>query len=33
VRTAVIMAIVFAVGGTWLGINRLKSFTLAGETS
>jgi ABC-2 type transport system permease protein len=33
VRTAIIMAIVFAVGGTWLGINRLKSFTLAGETS
>ena len=33
VRTAIIMAIVFAVGGTWLGVNRLKSFTLAGETS
>ena len=33
VRTAIIMAIVFAIGGTWLGINRLKSFTLAGETS
>ena len=33
VRTAVIMAIVFGVGGAWLGINRLKSFTLAGETS
>lgn len=33
VRTAIIMAIVFAVGGVWLGINRLKSFTLAGETN
>lgn len=33
VRTAIIMAIVFAVGGAWLGINRLKSFTLAGETN
>ena len=32
-RTAVIMAIGFAVGGTWVGVNRLKSFTLAGETS
>jgi ABC-2 type transport system permease protein len=33
VRTAIIMAIVFAVGGAWLGIDRLKSFTVAGETS
>jgi ABC-2 type transport system permease protein len=33
VRTAIIMAIVFAVGGAWLGINRLKSFMLAGETN
>jgi hypothetical protein len=32
-RTAIIMAIVFAVGGTWLGIDRLKSFALTGETS
>jgi ABC-2 type transport system permease protein len=33
VRTSIIMAIVFAVGGAWFGINRLKSFTIAGETS
>ena len=33
VRSAVIMAIVFTVGGAWLGINRLKSFTLTGETN
>lgn len=32
-RTAIVMAIVFAVGGTWLGIDRLKSFALTGETS
>ena len=33
VQTSIIMAIVFAVGGAWFGINRLKSFTIAGETS
>jgi ABC-2 type transport system permease protein len=32
-RTAIIMATVFAAGGTWLGIDRLKSFALTGETS
>jgi ABC-2 type transport system permease protein len=32
-RTAIIMAIVFAIGGAWLGVDRLKSFKLAGETS
>lgn len=31
--TAIVMAAVFAVGGTLLAIDRLRSFTVAGETS
>jgi ABC-2 type transport system permease protein len=33
VTTAILMSIVFLVGGTALAIDRLRSFTLAGETS
>lgn len=33
VPVAVVLALLFTVGGTWLAIDRLRSFTLAGETS
>jgi len=30
---AIIMSVIFAVGGTVLAIDRLRSFSIAGETS
>lgn len=33
VPVAVVLALLFTVGGTWLAISRLRSFTFAGETS
>ncbi len=32
-RTAIIMSVVVLIGGAWLGVNRLKSFALTGETN